>query len=181
MNAIRRPTKTANLNLASNEPNKDKKLIENLRRRSCIHCGSDNLKPFFALEQEVQPPFEYSHTMVAMCSDCRRGQLERTYFDSGDGDQIFDQTEWYLLNKDSMDRLREFILQSNTDNTLERKLTPCPEPLSPKCLCGVHWQLTEAAKRLEPLTDEEIHKNAGVALSTFTLNGAGLPTFKRLG
>jgi len=179
MNAIRRPTKTANLTLASNEPNEGKKLIENLRRRSCVHCGSDDLKTFFALEQEVQPPFEYSHTVIAMCCDCRRGQLERTYFDSGDRDQIFDQTEWYLLDRDSMDQLREFILQSSTDNTLERKFSPCPEPLSPKCLCGVHWQLTEAARRLEPLTDNEMQDLRGVVSATFSCTGDNVPRFER--
>jgi len=179
MNAIRRLAKIAKLNSASNEPSQGKKLIENLRRRSCIHCGSDNLKPFFALEQEVQPPFEYSHTIIAMCCDCRGGQFERTYFDSGDRDQIFDQTEWYLLDKDSMERLREFIQQTKTDGTSRRKFARCPDPLSPTCLCAVHWQLTEAAKQLEPLTDNEIQESRGVVSATFSCTRNNAPRFDK--
>lgn len=122
---------------------------------------------------------EYWHTVIAECVDCRGGQLERTYHDSSDWEKAFDQTEWYLLDKASMDKLREFIQHSDTDSTIERKSSPCPEPLSPKCLCGLHWQLTEAAKRIEPLTDDEIHQLRGVVSSTFSCNEENVPRFHR--
>lgn len=155
-----------------------KDIVENLRRKTCIQCGSRNLNRFFAIEQEAQPP-EYSHSMIAMCADCGRGQLERTYCDRADTEEIFDQTEWYLLAKDSMDRLREFIQETKTDGTSPRKFSRCPEPLSPKCVCDVHWQLGEAAKRLEPLSDEEIQELHGVVLAKFFCSGDNIPRFER--
>ncbi|MGH2567505.1 MAG: hypothetical protein ACRDGA_04145, partial [Bacteroidota bacterium] len=130
------------------------------------------------IEREVQPP-EYSHTVVAVCPDCRRGQLERTYRDSADPEEIFDQTEWYLLDEASMDRFRQFIRQNSMDGSFRARSSSCPAPLSPQCLCGVHWQLTEAARRLEPLSDDEMQRLQGVALASFSCTEDGFRKFAR--
>jgi len=172
---MKKPSGTA---VTADESNVGRILVENLRRETCMQCGSQSLKLFFAMEQEVRPP-EYSHAVIAMCSDCGKGQLERTYHDSANGEDSFDQTEWYLLDKDSMERLREFIQQRKKDGTSRGKFSPCPEPLSPKCLCGIHWQLTEAARRLEPLTDDEMREFGSGIVSTVSLNNAGIPRFER--
>lgn len=164
--------------VTSSEENVTSKLSENLRCKRCIQCESESLSAFFAIEQEERPP-EYWHAIIAVCLACRRGHLERTYRDSGDREDAFDQTEWYLLDEVSMERVREFVQQSNTDGTFHRKLSPCPEPLSPKCLCAVHWQLIEAVKRLEPLTDEEMRIFGGVVALRFSLEKAGFPRFER--
>ncbi len=134
-------------------------LRENLRGNKCLHCGSDNIRPYFAIEQETKPPFEYWHTIIVRCFDCDRGQLERAYYDSADGEETFDQTEWYLLEEDSMERLADFIKRGATGS--------CPEPLSPGCLCAVHWQLTEASNRLEPPADDELLRSGGKVSAEF--------------
>lgn len=117
---------------------------------------------------------EYWHTIIALCDSCGKGQMERTYNDSSDWEAKFDQTEWYLLEETSVKQLRNFIGQ-----TVGRS-APCPDPLSPKCLCEVHWQLTEAAKRLEPLSDDEMRKRRGVMMSRFIVNDYDFPEFMSL-
>lgn len=114
---------------------------------------------------------EYWHTIIALCDSCGKGQMERTYNDSSDWEAKFDQTEWYLLEETSVKQLRNFIGQ-----TVGRS-APCPDPLSPKCLCEVHWQLTEAAKRLEPLSDSEMQKLNGLVMTCFSANTEGFPVF----
>lgn len=164
--------------LPSNERNVGKNLLENMRRKECIQCSSQKLKLFFAIEQEERPP-EYSHVIIVLCPNCKRGQVERTYCDSTNGEDLFVHTEWYLLDKDSVDRLGEFIRQHSADGVFQKRFTPCPKPLSPQCLCAVHWQLSEAAERLEPLTDKELLEQRGVVSCTFTVNEEGLPKFER--
>ena len=150
--------------------------MKNLRRPRCIQCGSHNLNPFFAAEQETIAPTEYSHIIIAMCADCKQGQLESTYYDAGDREEVLDQTEWYLLNEGSMARLQGFIEQTGAG--VMARFSPCPKPLSPACLCGVHWQLTEALTRLELLIDDEIRKFGSVVGVSFSLNDLGLPRFE---
>jgi len=160
-------------NLISNESHVGSGLFDNLRRKKCCWCDSERLSPFFAIEQEAPSSKEYWHTIIVLCEDCKRGQLERTYSDSSDWETTFDQTEWYLLEGTSVKQLRDFIGQTT------RQFAPCPEPLSPKCLCEVHWQLTEAAKLLEPLSDDEMRQLGGAAVTEFSLDVAGLPVFQR--
>ena len=164
------------MHLISNEPHGEKGLFDSLRRKKCSWCNSEHLRPVFVIEQETRPLKEYWHTIIARCGDCKRGQLERAYSDSSDWETTFDQTEWYLLEETSMKQLCDFIEQNATPVVL--RLAPCPQPLSPKCLCEVHWQLTEAAKRLEPLTDDEMRKCGGFIETTFCLTPAGLPEFE---
>jgi len=162
----------------SNELHTGWSLMENLRRRECLHCGSEKMTPCFAIEQEMKPPSEYWHTIVVQCIECRSGQLERAYYDSTDGGETLDQTEWFLLDQDSMAQLTRFIHQ-HPGELIRGTLPPCAEPLSPKCLCNVHWQLTEAAKRLEPLNDDERRQLQSAALATFACAKDGFPTFER--
>lgn len=157
--------------LKSDEQNVRNNLFQNLRRKTCIQCESRDLELFFAIEQEVQPP-EYSHAIITVCPDCRGGQLERAYYDEPESDEVFQQTEWFLLDESSMVLLREFIRQS--------EFGPCLEPLSPQCLCTVHWRLAEAAKRLEPLSDDEMQRLGGAVAARFGSDKAGFPRFERL-
>jgi hypothetical protein len=126
----------------------------------------------------MKPPSEYWHTIVVQCLECHRGQLERAYYDSTNGEETLDQTEWFLLDKDSMEQLARYIRQ-HPDEMKHCRFPPCAEPLVPKCLCSVHWQLTEAAKRLEPLSDDEIRQLRGNAPATFSLVKDGSPRFER--
>lgn len=159
------------LNVNSNEPHAGTELLDNLRRKQCCWCDSERLRPFFAIEQESPSSTEYWHTIIALCDDCKRGQMERTYNDSSDWERKFDQTEWYMLDETSVKQLCDFIGQT------AQRFAPCTEPLSPKCLCEVHWHLTEAAKRLESMDDEEIQKRGGLIVSSFSINTEGLPAF----
>ncbi len=163
----------------SNELHTGKKLYENLRKKICLHCGSHNITPFFAVEQEVHPPGEYWHTLIVLCTDCRRGQLERTYCDITNGEDNFEQTELYALDEISMTRLREFVENKNDYNTFGKDYSPCPEPLSPKCLCSVHWVLSEASKRLETPGDTELLEQKGSVAATFLFTREGFPMFLR--
>ena len=147
--------------------------LDSLRRKKCCWCDSELVRPYFVIEQEVRLSTEYWHTIVVLCDDCKRGQLERTYRDSSDWETTFEQTEWYMLEEASVKRLRDFIEQK------AQRFAPCPDPLSPKCLCDVHWQLTEAAGRLEPLNDDEIKKFGAAVVSVFSSSAVGLPEFER--
>ena len=154
-----------------------KRLVENLRRKRCGWCDSEHLRPLFAIEQETPSPKEYWHSIIVVCDNCDRGQLEQTYQDSSDWEKTFDQTEWFLLDEVSMLRLDDFIEQRVVQS--QRRVSPCPDPLSPKCLCEVHWRLTEAAKRLESLTDDEMRKTGGLVVAILSLNNAGMPRFEK--
>jgi hypothetical protein len=160
--------------LISNEPHIGDELVENLRQKICIHCGSINLKPFLAIEQEMHRPNEYWHAIIAICKDCGKGQLERTYYDCSDTEEIFDQTEWYLLDKISMNRLADLIMYG-----IQGKYAPCPEPKSPKCLCGVHWQLNEALSKLESTGSIEIQRKGGTVQIEFIIRDIGSAEFQK--
>ena len=147
--------------------------LDNLRRKKCCWCDSELVRPYFVIEQEVRLSTEYWHTIVVLCDDCKRGQLERTYRDSSDWETTFEQTEWYKLEEGSVKQLRDFIEQK------AQRFAPCPDPLSAKCLCDVHWQLTEAAQRLEPLSDDEIRRLHSVAPGTFSFAKDSFPKFER--
>lgn len=170
---------TTSMDAARNEPHSGDRIMENLRRRTCVRCGSERIAPYFAIEQIVRPPFRYEHAIVSMCPDCRGGQLERTYRDSADPAEILDQSEWYSFDESSMDAFAVFIRHKIVQTAPGRRLSPCPEPLSPTCLCDVHWQLAEAAGRLEPLSDEEMGRRGEAVDLTFAMNASGLPEFKK--
>ena len=167
--------------MPSNEPHAGEYLLENLRQQTCLSCGSRSLGPFFAIDQVVRSLNEYEHSIIAVCGDCGHGHLERTYYDSTDGDDILDQTEWYLLDKDSMKRIADFIVQKGCWTIGQRHVTPCPEPLSPNCFCAVHWQLLEASKKFEPLTDAELVQNKGTASAEFMVAIEGAAMFLKRG
>lgn len=165
--------------MASNERNIGEKLYENLRQKKCIHCGSGNIRPFFAIEQGVRQPYEYWHTIFVVCTDCKKGQLERTYYDAKDWDDILNQTEWFIYDENSMRNLEEFVENKNVQKPFDNGFYACPEPLSPKCHCSVHWILIESVKKLESLTDTEMKEAKGVGCIKILFSKEKVPMFVR--
>lgn len=144
-----------------------------------MQCGSENISPFFAIEQEARSPDEYWHTIIALCSSCKKGQLERTYYDASDVEDIISETELFILDESSMARLREYVEQRNFERTTGKSRSGCPAPLSPHCTCGVHCMLSEASKRIDPLTDTELQELNGRVSIVFLFTREGYPMFMR--
>jgi len=161
----------------SNEPHAGEYLLENLRQQTCLSCGSRSLGPLFAIDQVVRSLNEYEHSIIAVCGDCGHGHLERTYYDSTDGDDILDQTEWYRFDKDSMKTISDFITQ--TGYLAQTKVDACPQPLSPSCVCAVHWHLAEASRKLEPMTNSELYELGGITSAVFALDKESNPRIER--
>jgi hypothetical protein len=166
--------------LASNERGSGQQLYENLRCKKCIRCDSGNISLYFAIEQGVRRPYEYWHTIIVACTDCKQGQLERTYYDATDWDDILNQTEWYVFDETSMRNLHEFIHNKAPDLAAGNRYLSCPEPLSPGCNCGVHWLLNEAAKKLDSLTEIEMRELNGIVPVKISFSREGITVFGRL-
>jgi hypothetical protein len=77
-----------------------------------------------------------------------------------------------------MEWLREFIGPGSDAYILGKSVYECPEPLSPKCLCGVHWMLTGASGKLE-MSDAELSEFNAIMPVMFILTQEGMPTFLR--
>ena len=156
------------------------KLYENLKLKKCIHCGSGNVSPYFAIEQGGRKPHEYWHTIIVICAECRHGQLERTYYDATDWDDILNQTEWFIFDENSMNILNEIVQNKTSESALKNKSHSCPEPLSPRCNCIIHWLLHETTKKVDSLTESEMDEFKGVAPLRISLSREGIPVFTRI-
>ena len=103
-------------------------------KRNCVLCKSENLSLAFFISNKGIPPglpgheISYSHVIVNFCNDCGSGILEKLIHDCFDFDDVWDQYEWYVLDK-------------NDTELLNNTLNDCPDPLSPKCYCDIHRSL----------------------------------------
>lgn len=111
-----------------------KKAQKLLGRKSCISCGSRNLSVTAVIDRGGYPPGDpkhnigYDHVMLAQCQSCGCGLVERLDHDCFDFDSVFDQCEWYLLERSDITKLI-----SNFQS--------CPNPMRYNCDCTIHDSL----------------------------------------
>lgn len=110
-------------------------------KKTCASCGSGKLSVAAIIDQEGIPPGEEGHTItyfqviLTHCPECGCGIVERLDHDCFDWEEVFDQYEWYLLDKPDFD-------------TLLDGLKSCPDPMSPDCICAVHLGLRSSVNTL---------------------------------
>ncbi len=115
---------------------KAKQAQELLRRTGCISCGAyEKLSVVAVIYQDESPPFERHHILLAKCRKCGCVVAEKFDHDSGDWDDMWDQSEWYQLDKSDSERLL-------------KSLESCPDPLSSECNCDIDVSLYRSIKSL---------------------------------
>ena len=109
---------------------------ELLKRTRCISCRAyKKLSVVAVIDEEESLPFEWHHILLAKCEKCGCVVAERFDHDSGDWDDMWDQSEWYQLDKSDSERLLE-------------SLGSCPDPLSPDCNCAIDVSLYNSIQSL---------------------------------
>ncbi|MFX1451115.1 MAG: hypothetical protein ACFFCM_09755 [Promethearchaeota archaeon] len=99
--------------------------------KSCFNCDSKNLIPLMFLYHSGIPPgreghnISYAHFIIVNCLDCGIGFIEKMDHDCWSYEEIWDLSEWYVLNKSNMELLKKI-------------LNMCPQPLSSLCTCSLH-------------------------------------------
>lgn len=112
-----------------------------LGRKSCSYCGLRNLSVLAIIDKDGIPPAEpkhnigYYHIMLAKCQDCGRGMVERLDHDCFDFDSVFDQYEWYLLDRPTVTKLL-------------KSFQSCPDPMRHDCDCAIHHSLRSSIDSL---------------------------------
>jgi len=118
-----------------------KKAQDLLGRTSCILCGSEKLSVVAVIDKDGIPPGErghnigYYHVMLAQCQSCGCGLLERLDHDCFDFDSVFDQYEWYLLERSDITKLM-------------RNFQSCPNLMRYNCDCTIHDSLRSSIDSL---------------------------------
>lgn len=108
---------------------------------TCLACGQAPVETVALVDQHGIPPAEdghniiYGHTRIGLCPRCGSLQVERLDHDCFDFESVWDQFEWYLLDREALPAIRQF-------------LSRCPNPLDPACDCATHQQLQTECSRL---------------------------------
>jgi hypothetical protein len=86
-----------------------------LARTDCLTCGHPRLQQQVVLScrgiPHDRPGHElvYHHEVLARCSECRRGQLEKLDHDCFDFFESWDLYGWFVLDESDMDRLHQVL------------------------------------------------------------------------
>lgn len=103
-------------------------------RADCRVCGGGPLTPIMLVDEHGIPPGEdghnivYGHTTIGLCPHCGSLQIERLDHDCFDYEAVWDQFEWYVLDRAALAVLRTL-------------LSDCRNPLNPACQCTAHQLL----------------------------------------
>jgi len=129
-----------------------------LARVRCVLCNSESIRPLVLLSRAGVAPgkpehnIAYSHTIIVRCDACGGGFIEVHEHDCFNFDDVFDRSEWFVIDRQSEKRL-------------QTKLSICPRPLSESCTCPLHESLRatplpvcgwtdgfETGARVQPIT-----------------------------
>lgn len=108
---------------------------------TCLACGQVPVESVALLDQHGIPPAEdghnivYGHTRIGLCPRCGSLQVERLDHDCFAFESVWDQFEWYVLDREALPALRQL-------------LSRCPDPLDPTCDCAIHRRLRAECSRL---------------------------------
>lgn len=108
---------------------------------TCRACGLAPVAAVALVDQHGIPPAEdghnivYGHTCIGLCPHCGSLQVERLDHDCFDFESVWDQFEWYLLDREALPAIRQL-------------LSRCPDPLDPGCDCAIHQHLHDECDRL---------------------------------
>jgi hypothetical protein len=118
---------------------------KDLNLQSCPSCKSAALRPALLLYRDGIPPGKeghnivYNHCVIVLCESCIAGFVEVRKHDCFDSEEVWDQDEWYVFDKDSGIILKEAV-------------SGCPNPLSETCHCAVHESLRQVSLRVSDWT-----------------------------
>jgi hypothetical protein len=107
----------------------------------CWACRGDGLATVFVIDRRGVPPGEdghnilYAYTQIQVCPRCGQSRIEILDHDCFDYDAVWNQYEWYLMDRQALPVLRAL-------------LSACPNPLDPTCGCPAHQSLREELSRL---------------------------------
>jgi hypothetical protein len=99
-----------------------------------VLCASESIQPLVLLSRAGVAPgrpehnIAYSHAVIVGCDACGGGFIEVHEHDCFDFEEVFDQSEWFAIDRKSEKRL-------------QTKLSICPQPLGESCTCPLHESL----------------------------------------
>jgi len=108
--------------------------VSDLARARCVLCASESIRPLVLLSRAGVAPgkpdhnIAYSHTVIVRCDACGGGFFEIHDHDCFDFEEVFDQNEWFAIDRASV-------------KTIESKLSTCTQPLTESCTCALHGSL----------------------------------------